>query len=77
MHEYLKTRHADLLKRVVGTKIKGDIADELDQAIDAFKETFSPSVKLEQTAGEERNEGWDVMAARDETSDEASDEDAS
>jgi hypothetical protein len=64
MHEYLRLHQPELLVSLVGNKVAGDLADNLGQAIDAFRTTFTPS-RVEAPVVDERNEGWDVMAADD------------
>ncbi len=70
LHEYLRTQHRDLLERLPGSKVTGDVADELGQAIDTFKSTFEFASTEDEDEQDERNEGWDVMAAEDEAEDE-------
>jgi F-type H+-transporting ATPase subunit alpha len=78
MHEYLRSRHSDLLDRLPGNKMEGDIADELAKAVGAYKEGFAPSEIVEKVAADEDNEGWDAMAAKesDDTDAAATDDDA-
>jgi F-type H+-transporting ATPase subunit alpha len=67
LHEYLQTQKSDLLGRLPGNKVSGDLADELGAAVDDFKATFRPSASAEDRQDEQpRNEGWDAMAAEDE-----------
>ena len=63
LHDYLQSRHGDLLAQLAGSKVSGELESQLAAAVDAFKATFAPSVKaeVEQEAGP--NEGWDAMAA--------------
>ncbi len=63
LHEYLTSRHADLVNRLPGDKIKGALEDELAAAVDAFHATFRPSVVAEVDDADGPNEGWDAMAA--------------
>ncbi|MTV26954.1 F0F1 ATP synthase subunit alpha [Nitriliruptoraceae bacterium ZYF776] len=63
LHEYLDSRHASLLTQLTTEKLKGDLADQLKQAIADFKATFAAS---EQAPVAEENEGWDAMAATSE-----------
>jgi F-type H+/Na+-transporting ATPase subunit alpha len=69
LHEFLETRHADLLGRLSGNKVAGELADELGAAIDDFAAQFQPSETDKPV--DDRNEGWDVMHAQDEDEDEA------
>jgi F-type H+/Na+-transporting ATPase subunit alpha len=62
MHDYLKTSKPDLLDRLVGNKVTGDLAEELTQAIDTFASTFEPSVQAEEYK-DPSTFGWDVMDA--------------
>ena len=64
LHDYLGTRHSELLGRMADSKMKGDIADEVAAAVAAFKEQFVPS-QVEEV--EEANEGWDAMSATSES----------
>ena len=68
MHEHLRTRYDDLLGRLVGDKVKGDLADELASAIEEFKATFqtSEATQSEETdEGEQRNADGDTADAQD------------
>ncbi len=67
--EYMRSRHQDLLSTLRTEKLSDDLAGQLDEAVDAFRETFEPSETVE-TDEDERNEGWDVMAAEDTEADE-------
>jgi F-type H+/Na+-transporting ATPase subunit alpha len=61
--EFMRSRHADVLAQLRTEKLSDDLEGRLEAAVDAFKQTFQPSVAVATDAGEERNEGWDVMAA--------------
>ncbi len=61
LHEFLTSRHADLVAQLPGAKIKGEIEAQLAAAVDTFHATFRPSVVAEAEA--DANEGWDAMAA--------------
>jgi F-type H+-transporting ATPase subunit alpha len=74
LHEYLQSRHSELLGRLAGNKVAGDLADELASAVDGFREQFEPSQAVE-TVVEEDNEGWDAMSS-DEQAEATSDEPA-
>ncbi|MDX1511968.1 MAG: F0F1 ATP synthase subunit alpha, partial [Nitriliruptorales bacterium] len=62
LHDWLKTRHGDLLSRLVGNKVEGELEQELESAVDAFKATFTPSVAAEEHK-DESTWGWDAMDA--------------
>jgi F-type H+-transporting ATPase subunit alpha len=62
LHEYLKTRHGDLLSRLVTSKVEGELEEELEKAVDAFKATFTPSVEPE-VHKDESTWGWEAMDA--------------
>lgn len=64
LHEYLRTRHGDLLGRIADSKMKDEVKDQLASAVGSFKESFQPSEVAEV---EETNEGWDAMSATSET----------
>jgi F-type H+-transporting ATPase subunit alpha len=64
LHDYLASRHGDLLESLKTQKLKDELRTELDAAIDAFTSTFSAS-HVETV--EEENEGWDAMAATAQT----------
>lgn len=64
LHEFLTSRHGDLVAQLPGAKIKGEIEAQLAAAVDAFHATFRPSVVAEAEA--DANEGWDAMAAKPE-----------
>ena len=40
LHDYLQTRESELLERLAGEKVKGELEEQLGAAIDRFKETF-------------------------------------
>jgi F-type H+-transporting ATPase subunit alpha len=61
MHEHLRLSHPDLLERIVGNKVAGDLADELGAAIDDYLETFEMTDTG--VSDEPENQGWDVMSA--------------
>ncbi len=65
LHDYLQTRESELLARLAGEKVKGELEEQLGAAIDRFKETFdfTSTEEEDKEHSEERNEGWDVMAA--------------
>ena len=69
LHEYLQSRHGDLLGRVADSKLKDEVREQLTEAVHAFKDSFQPT---EQAHVEEENEGWDAMAASSENPDDAS-----
>jgi F-type H+-transporting ATPase subunit alpha len=63
LHDFLGSRYGSLLEQLRTSKLTDDLKDQLSAAIDAFRETFTPS---EQPEVEETNEGWDAMAATSE-----------
>jgi F-type H+-transporting ATPase subunit alpha len=67
LHDYLETRESDLLDELVSNKIKGDLADRLGSAIDAFKETFEPSGEAEDILApdEDSDGGGDAATGAD------------
>ena len=67
--EFMRSRHADVLAQLRTEKLSDDLEGRLEAAVDAFKQTFQPSVAVATDAGEERNEGWDVMAAEGDDTD--------
>jgi F-type H+/Na+-transporting ATPase subunit alpha len=62
MHEHLRNTQPDLLARLVGNKVAGDLAEELTRAIDTFASTFEPSVQAEEFK-DPSTFGWEVMDA--------------
>jgi F-type H+/Na+-transporting ATPase subunit alpha len=64
LHDYLGSRHGGLLEQVRSEKLTDELKAELEAAIDGFKATF---VASRQDEPEERNEGWEAMAATSET----------
>jgi F-type H+/Na+-transporting ATPase subunit alpha len=67
LHEFLQSRHGDLLGELAPSKVKGDVADRMKEAVQAFKDSFEATAVAEV---EETNEGWDAMADTSETGDE-------
>ncbi len=63
--DYMRSRHQDIIDRLASEKLSDELAGALEAAVDAFKETFEPS-EVEVAPDEEKNVGWDVMAASDE-----------
>jgi hypothetical protein len=66
MHEYLRSRHEPLLKRVAVEKLTDDLRAELSKALDDFKASF---VASEQPVVEGEDVGWDAMSTTSETTD--------
>ncbi len=64
LHEHMRTAEPDLLAELIPNKVSGELAERLDAAIADFADTFEPSETVSEDT-EERNEGWDVMAAGD------------
>ncbi len=64
LHEYLTSRHGEMLGKLSREKLTDELRADLDAAIDGFHRTFTPSVVEEV---EEENVGWDAMAASSET----------
>jgi F-type H+-transporting ATPase subunit alpha len=62
LQDYMTSRHGDLLERLRTEKLEGELADQLETAVDAFVDGFEPSVEVEEQP-DDSNEGWDVMAA--------------
>jgi F-type H+/Na+-transporting ATPase subunit alpha len=62
MHEHLRNTQPDLLARLVGNKVAGDLAEELTRAIETFASTFEPSVQAEEYK-DPSTFGWEVMDA--------------
>ena len=62
--EFMRSRHTDLLSTLRTEKLSDDVESKLEGAVDDFKATFQPSVDVDADQ-DERNEGWDVMAAAD------------
>ncbi|MBW3620542.1 MAG: F0F1 ATP synthase subunit alpha, partial [Actinobacteria bacterium] len=58
--EFVRSRHGDLLGSLRTDKLTEDLEGRLNEAVDAFKETFTPSETVET---DEDNEGWDVMSS--------------
>ncbi len=65
LHEYMHSAEPELLERLRDNKVVDDLADELDQAIADFSDTFESSAGADEPSEPERNEGWDVMSASD------------
>jgi F-type H+/Na+-transporting ATPase subunit alpha len=63
LHEFLGSRYGSLLDTLRTSKLTDDLKTQLGEAIDAFRQSFTPS---EQPEVEETNEGWDAMAATSE-----------
>jgi F-type H+/Na+-transporting ATPase subunit alpha len=63
LHDFLGSRYGSLLDTLKTSKLKDDLKTQLGEAIDAFRQTFTPS---EQPEVDETNEGWDAMAATSE-----------
>jgi F0F1-type ATP synthase alpha subunit len=57
LHEYLKTRHGDLLPRLVGSKVAGDIADELGQPSTTSRPRSSRPSRSRRSRGAQRGLG--------------------
>jgi F-type H+-transporting ATPase subunit alpha len=70
LHDYVQSRHSELLPKLRTEKLSEDLESQLASAVDAFKETFTPSESAAPADEDERNEGWDVMASKDEDGDE-------
>jgi F-type H+/Na+-transporting ATPase subunit alpha len=64
LHDYLGTRHSDLLAKLSRDKLSDDMRAELDGAIQSFASTFTATEVADE---DEANEGWDAMAATSET----------
>ncbi|MEX0593092.1 MAG: F0F1 ATP synthase subunit alpha [Nitriliruptoraceae bacterium] len=66
MHDYLSSRHGDLLGKLAREKLSDELSEALKSAIDDFASSFTPSEVVE---AEEVDEGWDAMAASSESVD--------
>ena len=66
LHEFLRSRHSELLAKVRTEKLSDELREEFLAAIDAFHATFTPS-EVEEI--DEENEGWEAMASTSETVD--------
>jgi len=64
LHDYLGTRHSELLAKLSREKMSDEMRAELDDAITSFAETFTATEVADE---DEANEGWDAMAATSET----------
>jgi F-type H+/Na+-transporting ATPase subunit alpha len=64
LHDYLTSRHGNVLESLKTSKLNDELRAELTDAIDAFTATFS-ATHVEEV--EEENEGWDAMASTSET----------
>ncbi len=71
LHEHVRAAEPDLLDELSGNKVEGDLAERLDAVIADVKDAFEPTSDVDEPS-EERNEGWDAMAA-DEGADPADD----
>jgi F-type H+/Na+-transporting ATPase subunit alpha len=60
--EFMRSRHADVLGQLATEKLGDELESKLGAAVDAFKATFRAS-EVAPVVEDERNEGWDVMAA--------------
>ncbi|GGI04039.1 F0F1 ATP synthase subunit alpha [Egicoccus halophilus] len=63
LHEFLQSRHGELLGTLRTSKLNDDLKAQLSDAIDTYKSTFTAT---EQAPEEERNDGWDAMASTSE-----------
>jgi F-type H+/Na+-transporting ATPase subunit alpha len=64
LHDYLGTRHSDLLAKLSREKLSDDMRAELDGAIQSFASTFTATEVADE---DDANEGWDAMSATSET----------
>jgi F-type H+-transporting ATPase subunit alpha len=64
LHDYLSSRHGDLLGKLAREKLSDELSEALKSAIADFASSFTPSEVVET---EEVNEGWDAMAASSES----------
>ncbi|MEX2487763.1 MAG: F0F1 ATP synthase subunit alpha [Nitriliruptoraceae bacterium] len=64
LHDYLQSRHADLLETMAREKLTDEVRGELDEAIAAFTSTFTATVV---ETVEEADEGWEAMSASSES----------
>ncbi len=62
LHDFMRSRHQELLDRLGREKLTDELIDDLSQAVDRFRDTFEPSEAVESDEDDE-NEGWEVMAA--------------
>ena len=66
LHDYLGTRHSELLAKLSREKMSDEMRAELDGAIQSFAATFTATEVADE---DDANEGWDAMAATSETVD--------
>jgi len=59
LHDYLGTRHGEMMTRLRSEKLSDELAEQLASAVDSFKEMFEPSEAAPEP--EEKNAGWDAM----------------
>jgi F-type H+-transporting ATPase subunit alpha len=64
LHDFLQSRHSDVLTKLRTEKLSDELRGDLDHAIEAFHATFSATEVAEV---EEKNEGWDAMSSTSET----------
>jgi len=61
MHDFLTSRHGELLEALATEKLTDERREELGAAIDAFVATFTPTEA--EAPAEEPNEGWEAMSS--------------
>jgi len=67
LHEYVQSRHADVLESLRREKLTDELREQITSAIEAFHRSFQASEVDDED--EEVNEGWDAMASSSETVD--------
>ena len=63
LHDYLESRHGDVLAALRSEKLTPELRGQLDEAIGAFHRTFTPSTVHEV---QEEDQGWEAMSATSE-----------
>ncbi|MEX2503938.1 MAG: F0F1 ATP synthase subunit alpha [Egicoccus sp.] len=64
LHEYLESRNGELLEQLKTSKLTDELKQQLSDAIDGFKQTFTAT---EEAPEDDTNEGWDAMSSTSET----------
>ncbi len=56
LRDFMRSRHSDLLDRLGGDADLDEIGDDLEQAVNSFKEQFEPSEEIEPPGGDQEEE---------------------